>query len=31
VDRVLNHLHPFAIGALAVVILILGWLAGLAG
>jgi hypothetical protein len=31
VDRVLNRLHPFAIGALAVVILILGWLLGLAG
>jgi hypothetical protein len=30
-DRVLNHLHPFAIGALAVVVLILGWLLGLAG
>ena len=31
VDRVLNRLHPLAIGALAVVVLILGWLAGLAG
>lgn len=30
-DRVLNRLHPFAIGALAVAILIAGWLLGLAG
>jgi hypothetical protein len=31
VDRLLNHLHPFAIGALAVAILIAGWLLGVSG
>jgi hypothetical protein len=31
VDRLLNHLHPFAIGALAVLVLIGGWLLGLSG
>ena len=31
VDRVLNRLHPLAIGALAVAILIAGWLLGLTG
>jgi hypothetical protein len=31
VDRLLDRLHPFAIGALAVAILIAGWLLGLSG
>jgi hypothetical protein len=30
-DRLLDRLHPLAIGALAVLILIAGWLLGLSG